>query len=64
MMEEQFDHFYGEIRTTLNKATQFDLSQLEVTTARLGNQAGVLGAASLVFKLAATRPGSCIIHAC
>lgn len=49
MMEEQFDHFYGEIRTTLNKATQFDLSQLEVVTARLGNQAGVLGAASLVF---------------
>ena len=56
MMEEQFDHFYGAIRITLNKATQFDLSKLEVTTARLGNHAGVLGAASLVFEQRANQP--------
>lgn len=50
MMEEHFDLFAREIERRLAKATQFTPSQVSVARAALGNEAGLVGAGSLVWQ--------------
>jgi len=48
--EEHFDLFAGAMRQRISRATQFSKDAVEITKARLGNEAGVIGAACLVFQ--------------
>lgn len=52
IMDTEFDTFATAIRTQLGRATQFTPANVEVHRAQLGNDAGLVGAAALVF----TRP--------
>jgi len=48
MMETQFETFAGPIRDRIGRATQFSPGGVEIVPARLGNDAGVIGAAAWV----------------
>ena len=50
--EEHFDVFAAAIRQQLSRATQFSKDRVEIVKAALGNDAGVIGAASLAFQKA------------
>lgn len=50
IMETEFDGFAGAIRQQLRKATQFTHQRVDVAAARLGNAAGLVGAARLVLE--------------
>jgi glucokinase len=50
--EEHFDVFAAAIRQQISRATQFPKDRVEIVKARLGNDAGVIGAASLAFQYA------------
>jgi glucokinase len=50
IMEEHFDLFARAVETRLDKATQFSRRSVSLARAAMGNEAGVLGAASLVFR--------------
>lgn len=52
MMDEHFDLFASLINQRLSAATQFTRSGVAVVRAALGNDAGLVGAASLVFRRA------------
>lgn len=49
LMDEQFDWFAEPIRMRLRRATQFTATRVEVVRAELGNHAGLVGAAALMF---------------
>ncbi len=49
IMEEHFDWFADPIRVRLRRATQFTATRVEVVRAELGNRAGLVGAAALLF---------------
>lgn len=49
MMDAHFGLFAGRIRTRIQSATQFRRDSVSVTRAALGNDAGVVGAAAVVF---------------
>ncbi len=50
LMDTEFDLFAGPMRERIAKATQFTPSAVDIVPARLGNDAGIVGAASL-FRL-------------
>jgi glucokinase len=50
MMEEHFDRFAPAIKERLQSATQFTPSAVEVVRAKLGNDAGVVGAACVALQ--------------
>ncbi len=52
--EEHFDHFAGAMRQQIARATQVPKTGIEIVKARLGNEAGVIGAACLAFPANAT----------
>jgi glucokinase len=52
IMDEQFDLFAASIREHLQKATQFSKGAVSIEHATLGNDAGIVGAAMLVFRRA------------
>jgi len=52
MMDEHFDVFATAITQRLSTATQFSRPNVSVVRAALGNDAGLVGAASLVFRRA------------
>ena len=54
MMDEHFDLFASVINQRLSAATQFSRPGVAVVRAALGNDAGLVGAASLVFRRAGT----------
>ena len=47
--EEHFEVFATAMRQQISRATQFSKSSVEIVKARLGNTAGVIGAACLAF---------------
>ncbi|MGE3311923.1 MAG: ROK family protein [Limisphaerales bacterium] len=51
MMDTEFERFVAPMRNRISRATQFTASAVEISRARLGNTAGIVGAASLL------RPG-------
>jgi glucokinase len=53
IMDEHFDLFAGAINEQLATATQFTRSGVSVVRAALGNDAGLVGAASLAFQRSA-----------
>jgi glucokinase len=53
IMDEHFDLFAGAINEQLATATQFTRSGVSVVRAVLGNDAGLVGAASLAFQRSA-----------
>ena len=48
IMDSEFDLFAAPMRARIARATQFTPSAVEIVPARLGNDAGIVGAASLV----------------
>jgi glucokinase len=54
--EEHFDLFAGAMREQVLRATQIPAGAVEIVPARLGNDAGVIGAASLVFPTKSITP--------
>jgi len=53
--EGHFEVFAGAIRQQISRATQFSSERVEIVKAKLGNDAGVIGAAALAFQRP-TRP--------
>jgi glucokinase len=49
MMDDQFETFATAMRQRLSKATQFSHAEVSVVRATLGNDAGVVGAASVAW---------------
>jgi glucokinase len=49
IMEEHFELFAGPMRVCIGRATQVPRGRVEVAQAKLGNDAGLVGAASLVL---------------
>jgi len=49
--EEHFDRFAGAMRQQIARATQIPRTDIEIVRARLGNEAGVIGAACLALPL-------------
>ncbi len=47
IMDTEFERFAGPMRERLARATQFTSSAVEIVPARLGNTAGIVGAAAL-----------------
>jgi glucokinase len=47
MMDTEFDLFAGPMRERIAKATQFTPGAVDIVPARLGNDAGIVGGASL-----------------
>lgn len=58
MMDDHFDRFAAALRTRLQPATQFTRAAVSIAHATLGNDAGVVGAAALVFQRAGIRSSS------
>lgn len=54
IMDTEFDRFADAVRAQLARATQFTPSGVEVCRAELGNDAGLVGAAALVFTAVAS----------
>jgi glucokinase len=48
--EEHFDIFATTMRQQISRATQFSKDRVEIVRAKLGNDAGVIGAACLAFQ--------------
>lgn len=48
LMETEFERFAGPMREHIHRATQFNAAAVEIVPAMLGNDAGIVGAASLV----------------
>jgi len=51
LMDSEFELFAGPMRKRLACATQFTSSAVEIVPARLGNDSGIVGAASLVSRI-------------
>lgn len=48
LMDTEFERFAEPIRARIRQATQFSPAHVEIRPARLGNEAGIVGAAALV----------------
>jgi predicted NBD/HSP70 family sugar kinase len=55
LMEDHYELFAAVVREQLKNATMLPPGQADVAKATLGNDAGVVGAASLVFTTAGPR---------
>jgi glucokinase len=50
IIDDQFELFAGAIRRSIDSATMVPRGQIAVAKAALGNDAGLVGAASLAFR--------------
>jgi hypothetical protein len=58
MMDDQYELFAQEIRERLGRATQFSPSGVSLARAALGNEAGIVGAATMAIRRATHSGGN------